>query len=327
MYVLCHSGRPTRSAPDRGRDLPPGSRPRPAWLRPRPARVIVLAVALAALLAPAAACRDSGTPSAGGTVPGTPAPATSTAPAATGTPTGAASSSRPTSPAPTSPSRTSGSTRPAATAAADLAAYARAARRVDDLLHNAATKINGGITSTEIRVDAATSQAVREADPGLAAAAIPPGMNSALLRATLLVQSDLIVRRAAFNRFSYGGVFPRDQEPGSGMLGCLANGAKGAARFDADLAALESLAARSAPVRVAAADSQAAAEIAVRVRQLMLAHNGCAGCGRTIQPELVPMTWSRVPVHGSRAEGVIGAIGFEAEYTPSNGWTAVVFAC
>jgi hypothetical protein len=165
-------------------------------------------------------------------------------------------SSAPSSSTPTTTTTT------APTAADDLAASFTAAAKVDARLHAAATLINGDIGQTESDFGADTVAAVKAADPAPAAAKIPAGLKPSLLSAVILVQSDLVSRWYAFRPVLEGstGVASQDRER---LMTCLEGGARAAARFDADLAAVRSLASAAPPETRAAPASHAAAELAV----------------------------------------------------------------
>ena len=99
---------------------------------------------------------------------------------------------------------------PARTAMADLDPYVTAAQRADLLLEAAAAAINNGATAEELRVDQPTADAVSAARDAVSEAghAIPAGLEPELLRAVLLVQSDLVSRTWAMRPAEFVGTVP-----------------------------------------------------------------------------------------------------------------------
>jgi hypothetical protein len=244
------------------------------------------------------------------------------------------------SPAPTHPAAPPAATPGARTAASDLASFFSAARQDDTLLRTAAAMVNGGITANSMRISQATVDAVHAADPQPVAAAIPAGLDPTLLQATLLIYSELDSRYMAMSRLSVG------MTPNSGLtastyqhfMRCLGNGAVGASRFPADLAALEKLAGAAPAVTIAAPDSRAAAELALRIIDIRLANGGCASCGGQLATRLAPITWgwhesspsgwkwrdgSTAPPNGT----IWGGTPFHVSYQPGKGWFADEYVC
>ena len=131
---------------------------------------------------------------------------------------------------------------PGRTAADDLAPYFNAAQSMDRQLAAAAVLVNGGIHTSTMQFDQATLDAITAIQPRTLAAKIPPGLPPELERRILLVQSELVSRRAAFNEVLRG------TAGNAYVVRCLANGAPAAARFASDLAAGRSLAAQTPPV-------------------------------------------------------------------------------
>jgi len=263
------------------------------------------AIVVLAILAVAAGCGGAAT----GT---TPAPSTS-------------------SPAPaTQPSSTSMATTtvepPSATR--DLAAYLRAAARVDTRLRAAAVLINADIGPGGADFGPATVDAVKAADPTSAGRLIPAGLNGKLLHAVILVQSDLVSRWYAFRPVlePSTGVASQDRER---LHDCLANGAPAAARFAADLAAARATAAASPPARRVAPSSHAAAKVPLQLAFMTTANGGCESCGGQLAVTLPTIDW-----HHHRAaegmpsfDGTIGGILFRARYHTGAGWHVLLNAC
>jgi len=217
---------------------------------------------------------------------------------------------------------------PLPTAANDLAAFFSAAQQADQRLKAAATAINGDITGDELRVDPATADAVRALGSAVAAsaAAIPAGLEPDLLRAVLLVQSDLASRSAAMSP-----AWSVETKPMSEVAPCLRNGCLSAARYPADLAALRSLADTSPPVTVAAPDSRAAEELAVRLTYIDRRNNCANECGSYVATDLREVTFYDAPtfdpVTGHRWDGIFGDVVFRADFEAGTGWRVEFNAC
>jgi len=225
----------------------------------------------------------------------------------------------------TTTTSTSTSTTPRRSAADDLAAYFDAARATDERLTIAARLVNAGIGPDELRFDQATVDAISAAEPKVAAAAIPAGLEPDLLRAVMLVQNDLASRHAALVRIEVG-TFPAGEYQAQYVLTCLGNGSGAKARFTTDLAAAEAAAASAPPVVVAPADSRAAAEVAIRLQDIAIQNLGCDSCGGAVPPELAPITWQQEPGEPPW-DGRIGDLQFRARYTAENGWEVQLNAC
>jgi hypothetical protein len=212
-----------------------------------------------------------------------------------------------------------------------LAPFFTAARAVDQRLHAAAARINGGIDATTIRIDQQTVHAVTTADPEIAARAIPAGLPDPLLQAVLLVYSDLSSRRAAFNRASQVKVVWGTSDEGADFMRCLRNGAQAAAHFVDDLAAAERLAAATPVIAVASPASRATANLTLLRERIDLANNGCGSCGGSRETELPTVEWGRLPGTSApgvpAADGKIGGVLFNATYTDEAGWTVTLRAC
>jgi hypothetical protein len=227
----------------------------------------------------------------------------------------------------THPSNAPTTTAPRRTAADDLARFFAQAAGIDQKLHAAALLINGGIGMTSVQFNQATVDAVAAADPAPSAAAIPAGMTPDLLRAVILVQSDLASRWYAFDPVLRGPEGPPAQER-TRVLTCLANGARAAGRFDADLAAARALAAVSAPVRIARPASHAAAEVAIRLAFVDEANAGCDSCGGSVAAEPPAIVWRQIAnPYSGHWDGTAGRIPFRASYRPGRGWKVELNAC
>ena len=234
---------------------------------------------------------------------------------------------------PTPPARpTSGSTLAAGTAETDLAAFLTATQRVDARLRVAADRINAAITPDQIRLDPATVAAVTAADRNQAAAAIPPGLPSALLQRVITVQSDLVSRRAAMAQFgTVAGTWLRTDSWTSDWISWLGHGSTAARRFPADLAAVRDLARTLPPVSVAAPTSVAAAELGARVAIIRMLNTCSDTYGGIVVTDLQPISWQRRPTSTASGHGVYGAaptrLPFDATYRTGSGWAIDITTC
>lgn len=223
------------------------------------------------------------------------------------------------------PPATTPATGPAPTAAAGLGRYFSAARHADAAIHHAAVLINAEVGVSGVpRFSQATKAAVAAADPLPAAAAIPAGLRPNLMWAVLRVQNDLEARWYAFKPVLSG---PRGPEDRSYLMICLGGGAPAAARFPADLRAARRLAATLPPVRHVAARSRAAANLAIRLRLIVLANSGCDSCGGYLFNRLPAVVWRPVTAGATRFDGTAGRIPFRARYDPGSGWDVLLNAC
>lgn len=218
-------------------------------------------------------------------------------------------------------------TAPARTAADDLAAFFSVADRLDQHLKTAAAGINGAIADNDANVDQATADAVSAAFTAIPEMqdAIPAGLEPELLRAVLLVESDLVSRTHAMRNYQSVSNPVNEVEP------CLQNGGEAAARYPADLAALRALADASPPVAIAAPDSREAEELAVRLGWIDLRNSGCAGCGGYVATDLHDITWYDTPTYNPVADrlvdGLVDDVGFWADFAADTGWTIQFAAC
>ena len=247
-----------------------------------------------------------------------------------GAATGGGSGSQPPPPTAASsqpPPSVSTPTAPASTAADGLRRFFASAAAADRRLHAVAMLINGGIGSAGVGFPPATVAAVKAAQPVASAAAIPAGLRPRLLRAVMLVQSDLASRWYAFGPVTEGlrgpPAYERDR-----VLDCLANGAPAAARFAADLAAARSLAASLPPIQAAAPGSRAAAEVAIRLEFIAKADGGCDSCGGYLATSPPQIVWRHIPnAYGAPFDGTAGGIPFRASYRAGTGWSVFLNAC
>ena len=239
-----------------------------------------------------------------------------------------ATSSRP---AASSPATARTTTPPAPSATSQLAAFFAAAELADSQLRHAAVLVNADIGTTSMRFTPATLAAVRALGNATVARAIPAGLPPELLRETLVVYGDLSSRVAAFGGVRWYGYAGRELPIGGqdakNVLRGLHNGAPAAARFDADLAAVRALARQTPPLAIAAPDSRAAAELALRLYSIDK-RNGCsAEFGGYAPTQLETVTWlPGSDQHARHYEGTIGGGRFQADYT-AHGWQISINAC
>jgi hypothetical protein len=268
-----------------------------------------------------------------GTASGTSQAAASPAPDASGASGTPPSSGAPSGTPPSSGALPSSGASSRRSAYPQLAAFFTAAATADARLRAAAARVNGEIGPDTIRFSSSTVAAVEALDLSPVARAIPAGSGPGLLRLMVLVYSDLASRTWAFARVGAthypSSRVPVDSREGKDILACLGNGAPAAARFAADVFALQALARASAPFTVAAASSRVTAERDLRIRHVDLGNSGCDACGGSIVTRLETITWhprTVVPGFGA-ADGTIGPTAFRADYRPGSGWSIVLYAC
>ncbi len=260
---------------------------------------------------------------------------TAAPPGVSSTPSGRVAASAPgsgTSPVPTWSAPSSTTVPSAPSAAAQLAAFFAAAMHTDSQLRHAAALVNGNIGVRSMRFAPATLAAVRAIQLAPAAAALPAGLPTAMLRDVLVVYGDLASRSGAFNGVRMYGSSGRELPIGSpdaqSVLRGLRNGAPAAARFKGDLAAARILAQQTPRVTIAAPDTRAAAELALRLQSVNL-HNTCSeDFGGYAPRSLEPLVWRpSAGQHSSHYEGLAGGIRFTAGYTVQHGWQINIYAC
>jgi hypothetical protein len=220
----------------------------------------------------------------------------------------------------------------APSAATQLAAFFAAAQQADNRLHHAAALVNGDIGATSMRFTPATLAAIRALDNAPVARTLPAGLPTGMLREVLVVYSDLASRTAAFSGVgmfgSSGRALPIGSPEARGVLRGLRNGAPAAARFGSDLAAARTLAQQTPLVTIAAPDSRAAAELALRVHSINLRNDCGQAFGGWAPTELETVIWQpSTDQHPGHYEGTIGGGRFQATYTPQHRWQIIIYAC
>jgi hypothetical protein len=236
----------------------------------------------------------------------------------------------PIAPSPVTPSATAAPTTPPAgpptanppTATKNLAPFFAAADTLDRQLRAAAAAINGAGPPWKA-VSEPVAKAVRNADLAPVATAIPAGLPRELLRAVVLVYSDLASRRYAMADFSVAttidpGAYPNSQD----LLRELGNGHAAAARFPGDLAAARALAGRTPAVSTPPASSRAAAEVLLFARYVEGVNGGCGSRGGHVMTELPAIVWD-----GRPGGGTIGSAPFSAEIRADGTWHVRLNGC
>jgi hypothetical protein len=183
-----------------------------------------------------------------------------------------------------------------------------------------------------MRFTPATIAAVRGIELAPVASALPAGLPTEMLREVLVVYGDLASRTDAFNGVlmygSSGRELPIGGPEAQSVLGGLHNGAPAAARFDGDLAATRTLAQQTPPVTIAAPDSRAALELALRLQAISLRNSCSEDFGGYAPTSLEPIIWQpSTDQHSSHYEGLIGGVRFSADHTVQHGWTIIIYAC
>lgn len=207
---------------------------------------------------------------------------------------------------PNSPSTTRTTIKPTPTtsapsAADDLAAYFVAATTLDQRLKAAAAAANGDVRATQIAIGRSTLDAIAAADPSTGASAIPAGLPPEVLLPVLTVQGDLVARYYAFRGFTANGLLggqpgtlPVSDQWGHYLMTCLANGSRPAASFSVDMAAARAAASHAPRVGPVDPGSQAAADLALWLHNIVGENSGCMSCGGYRVTALAPITWHQV---------------------------------
>jgi hypothetical protein len=218
---------------------------------------------------------------------------------------------------------------PPPSAASQLAAFFAAAQQADSQLRHTAALVNGDIGTTSMRFTPATLAAIRALGNAPVARTIPAGLPTGLLRDVLVVYGDLASRTAAFTGvrvYGYSGrVLPIGGPDAKEVLRGLRNGAPAAARFSGDLAAARTLAGQTPVVPIAAPESRAAAELALRLRSIDLVNDCSYTFGGYAPTSFEPVVWQPGTGPGHYA-GTISGVRFQATYTDHT-WEIMIYAC
>jgi hypothetical protein len=201
-------------------------------------------------------------------------------------------------------------------AADDLASFFAAAESLDAEITAAAAIYNASFDAAAGTVGGAAIDAIGALSTHLLAGLIPPGLDIDLETAVLAVYADLESRIASLD----GGVRYLNQGEYSdveGTLLCLSFGSDSNARFGDDLAAAKALA-ESSPRPTAAADSEAAGVLAVRLETIRLMNWGCDSCGGVAVDDPIPVDWA--------GQTVIDGVEFEATFSGGM-WEILIHAC
>lgn len=205
---------------------------------------------------------------------------------------------------------------PGPSAVDDLAAFFAAAESLDAEIAAAAALFNAGFDEAAATLAIAAVDAIAALNAGPVADLIPAGLSIDLETAVLAVYADLQSRIAALD----GGARYLNQGEFSDVEFtklCLGLGSDSNARFDDDLAAAKAAAATS-PQPTAAADSEAAGVLAVRIETIVLMNWGCDNCGGGAVDEPIAIDWA--------GRTVMDGVGFEAAFT-GGAWDIMIFAC
>jgi hypothetical protein len=236
------------------------------------------------------------------------------------------------------PSTSASSTTRPPSALDDLTGFFIAAAGIDQNLKAAAVDANGSIGTTQITITQQTLDTIATADPAPAADDIVAGLPSEVLLPVLTVQSDLVSRYYAFRGFveARPGTIPRtNPTPGSMsaadyLLTCLGSGSKAGSSYPADVAAAQKAASKAPPASPVVPSSQAAADLAIWLHEIVGANSGCESCGGFRLTSLPQITWHHVaPLTpgGNAWDGDIAGLLFTAQYTAGEGWTVQFNAC
>jgi hypothetical protein len=220
----------------------------------------------------------------------------------------------------------------------DLTEFFTAAAGIDRNLKAAAVDANGAVGTTQITVTQQTLDTIAAADPTPAADHIGAGLPARVLLPVLTVQSDLVSRYYAFRGFveARPGTIPRtNPTPGSMsaadyLMTCLGSGNKAATSFAADVVAAQKAASKALPVTPVVPSSQAAADLAIWLHDIVEANSGCESCGGFRLTSLPQITWHHVaPLTpgGNAWDGDMAGLLFTAQYTADEGWTVQFNAC
>ncbi len=202
-------------------------------------------------------------------------------------------------------------TTPAPSATDPLAAFFAAAEQLDADIRAAAVVFNAGFDADAGTLDPGVAPVVEALDAVPLGLLIPGGLSLGLETAVLRVFADLDGRIAALS----GGMYFLDWDPVAAME-CLTGAGPFANRFPADLADAREQAALEPPP-TAAADSQEAGSLAVRLAAIHSMNWGCESCGVLDYDAPLPVDWAGRTVSG---------VEFEASFNGVS-WDVVIYAC
>jgi len=212
--------------------------------------------------------------------------------------------------APTTLATTTTTTTQAPTAADSLADYLVAVDELFGSAETAALMFNISWQTTN-SVDDSSRAAIEALDATPLRSLIPAGLDPDVETAALAVFADLDSMVSAL----HGAV--RFENAEDDLQFCVGAGFTSLERFDDDRQTMLDLAAE-APAPTAAADSEEAGILAVRLETIQSMNWGCDSCGGVAYDEPIPVDWA--------GNTVLDGVGFEAEFT--NGmWAIMIFAC
>ena len=197
---------------------------------------------------------------------------------------------------------------------------------LDGDLAQAATLVNGDITTSGVRVRPATRRAVEALHEGQRAlpGTIPAGLDATLSTAVLTVFQLVTDRARAFDVLPAAPFAATDSSEFGQLRRCLGVGAPALARFPAALARLRAAAAAAPAFTPAAPASRAAAELAVSARWLSQGEEcGISAAPGTVPPLKLPkIVWQNT----DGTAGTIDGVRFTASYAAASGWTVDIHA-
>lgn len=208
--------------------------------------------------------------------------------------------------------------------AGELDGFFTGAQRMDSRLRDTAALINTGFRTQTMAFTSTMIEAIKAIDPRTLVKSIPAGLPATVQNRIYLVFSELAARRFAFNPIldaSSGQSIARDSQEGKRVLEGLSHGVGPAARFPADLAAARSLARSEPPIPVAAPNSRASAEVAIRTTYILVRNSGCGASGGWVQTTPAPLSWT------GQNDGSVGGVAFHAVYRAGDGWRVDLGAC
>jgi hypothetical protein len=261
------------------------------------------------------ACGDTATTTTS-PVPETSVPSAATTTAVVPTTQAATTTTAPATTAVTTTTLPPTTTTAGPSAADDLAPFFAAAEVLDLDIAAVAAAFNASFDDAAATVDPQVAADISALGTNLLTGLIPPGLDIDLETAVLAVYADLESRIAALD----GGVRYLNQGEFSDVeftMLCLGLGSDSNARFDDDLAAARALAATS-PRPTAAADSEEAGVLAVRIETIRLMNWGCDSCGGVAIDDPIAVDWA--------GRTVTDGVEFDASFI-GGAWDIMIHAC